>query len=156
MVNYQLNPELDCRQLYDFICQVAYDFPTPLSQKTDLHLFAEKLCLRADMVCATEGEELVGIIAGYLSNSISDIGYASILVVRREYRGLGIGKKLMQEFLAAAEKSENLKAVDLYAQNENTAAINCYVALGFQKYCLQNEPRPDDLHLIKYLKGKEA
>lgn len=41
-----------------------------------------------------------------------------------------------------------MKAIHLYADKENGAALNMYDKLGFVDWKINDEPRPEDKHLI--------
>jgi ribosomal protein S18 acetylase RimI-like enzyme len=49
-------------------------------------------------------------------------------------------------------KNKGLIGVHLYAVESNDKAVNLYNKLGFEKYTIKDEQRPNDLHLIKYFK----
>ena len=70
------------------------------------------------------------------------------------YQGRGYAKKLVKQFLEAANDAQ-LDAVHLYAVSTNTKAVSMYYQLGFEEWKLSDEPRPDDLHLIYYFRNKK-
>lgn len=80
--------------------------------------------------------------AGYLIGSItSPESYRKIkkiaeldnMLVRKEYRGQGIGTSLIKEFLKWA-KSKKMERVRVIASAENKLAINTYSKNGFRAY----------------------
>lgn len=58
--------------------------------------------------------------------------YLSRIIVKKEYRNKGIGKKLM-EFIIEYAKSLNYKELSLGVNLDNYNALNLYVKLGFNK-----------------------
>jgi phosphinothricin acetyltransferase len=79
-----------------------------------------------------DGETLVGIAMMAKYKVVS--GYKGMIedvVVSSEYRGQGIGRKLMEKLLEHA-KSEKLDAILLFSGNHRTAAISLYKSLGFK------------------------
>lgn len=93
--------------------------------------------------------------AGYTENTVNNVAYITMVASLPEYRGKGLAKQLVTEFIDRA-KSKRLKAVHLYAVRENEAAMNLYKSIGFVEWHLENEKRPEDVHLIHYLNHKTA
>ena len=75
--------------------------------------------------------------------------YLSRIIVKKEYRNKGIGKKLMN-FIIEYAKSLNYKELSLGVNLDNYNALNLYVKLGFDKiiYIGQDE----DGQYLKLLK----
>ena len=139
---------VSAKQIENFLKAVELDFPVPLSQKTDLVELSIKLSERADAFTIEDKGKIVSAVFGYIDNASGDLGYISIVATLLEYRGNGYSKKLTRDFLNKAEK-KGLKGVHLYTVRTNTAAVQLYCSLGFEEYLQENEPRPDDYHLIK-------
>lgn len=146
--------KLSKNQLLIFLQRVDKSFPTPLSEKTDLDAFADKLLEKATLVYETDEDKLVCLIAGYTENVKDGLGYASVLATLDGYRGRGLAKKCLIRFLDLA-REKGLLAVHLYTARENEKAIALYRSYGFVPYVLENEPRPDDVHLIIYFKEQK-
>ena len=87
---------------------------------------------QTDIVVCLDGEILVGIamMAKYTVISGSK-GMIEDVVVSSNYRGQGIGRKLMEKLLEQAEK-EQLNDVLLFSGHHRTAAISLYKSLGFK------------------------
>lgn len=72
-------------------------------------------------------------IAGYIGFSVmADEGYILNVAVLPEYRGSGIGRKLVQTVLEYAEEN-SLVFVTLEVRVSNETAINLYEKAGFEK-----------------------
>lgn len=142
----------EVKKVHDFLIKVDKLFPTPLSQKQELALLAEKFC-KYGLICAQydQDKNISAMLAGYIKNTPDNIGYMSVLAVLPSEQGKGISSKLIREFLAKA-KEEGLDSVHLYTDKTNIVAKELYKKLGFVPWVLKNEPRPDDLHFIYYLK----
>jgi phosphinothricin acetyltransferase len=98
-----------------------------------------------DVVICLEGDVLVGIAMMAKYKVIS--GYKGMIedvVVSSDYRGKGIGRKLMEKLLEQAEK-EKLNDVLLFSGHHRTAAISLYKSLGFKL-------KESGLYVKKYLK----
>ncbi len=137
----------DVKKIETFLRKVDHSFPVPISQKTDIHEYAEKLAEKADVMSREENGEILSAVFGYTENVICDMAYISAAATLPEHQGKGFAKELVKEFIASA-KSKGLKAVHLYAVADNLSAVRMYRHLGFQEYYPENEPRPSDLHLI--------
>ena len=60
------------------------------------------------------------------------------------------GKVAVQGFIEKA-KNAGMKAIHLYADKENKAALNMYGKLGFVDWIIPDERRPEDKHLIRWI-----
>lgn len=82
-------------------------------------------------------------IAGYLAGSIEEKGvyeliqYGEInnMLVIEEYRGIGVGKKLIDNFKEYC-KSQNIDNIKVVASFKNKDAINFYRKNGFEDFDL--------------------
>ncbi|MFS4456997.1 GNAT family N-acetyltransferase [Maribacter sp. 2304DJ31-5] len=121
------------------------DIPTGLQEQLEtlykeLNSEIEQLTLKevlitlnpAEVVCAFDGTRLIGIAMMAKYNVIS--GYKGMIedvVVSKNYRGQGIGRKLMELLLERAKKCK-LNDVLLFSGHHRTPAIGLYKSLGFQ------------------------
>jgi phosphinothricin acetyltransferase len=98
-----------------------------------------------DVVICLEDDVLVGIAMMAKYKVISGHkGMIEDVVVSSDYRGKGIGRKLMEKLLEQAEK-EKLNDVLLFSGHQRTAAIALYKSLGFKL-------KESGLYVKKYLK----
>ncbi|WP_419211680.1 GNAT family N-acetyltransferase [Maribacter sp. X9] len=87
---------------------------------------------QTDIVICMDGEILVGIAMMAKYTVVSGAkGMIEDVVVSSDYRGQGIGRKLMEKLLEQAEK-EQLTDVLLFSGHHRTAAISLYQSLGFK------------------------
>ena len=133
-----------------FLREVDYDFPVPVSSKTELSDLAEKYCKYGTLCCEYIGNRVLAMVAGYTENTPGDLGYISLVATCRESRGTGLASKLIKEFLLKASDC-SLKGVHVYTHCNNVKAINMYQKLGFVPYHPEVEPRPQDIHLIYWI-----
>ncbi len=125
---------------------------------------------RNPMVFAMDEERLVGWCD--ITRSSDDMsGHSGHLGmgVLPDYRGLGIGRRLIEAALAAA-KAENIPRVELTVYASNAAAIGLYRKTGFadegrmRSYVILrgqyvdalNMARVDEEGLARFLAGREA
>ncbi len=64
--------------------------------------------------------------------SIRTAGYVKRVVVRPEYRKLGLARQLMLHIIEYARTTLRLTAIDLHVWEQNVPAIRLYEALGFE------------------------
>lgn len=147
-----MRDKVSSEKVYDFLKKVDMSFPVPLSQKQDLMVLAEKLCVKGTLCVVTDNGEIVSMVGGYTENIIDNKAYISVVATLKEYGGKGYAKKLVKEFTDIC-KEKNIDAVHLYTVHNNTFAVNMYKSIGFTEWKIDDEPRKDDLHLIYHIGG---
>ncbi len=138
------------QELYNFLKKVERLFPVPLSEREQLTVLASKFEKYGTVSYVRESGKIVAICAGYTNDQEQRLGYISVVASLPEYTNKGYGKVAVQSFIEKA-KDAGMKAIHLYADRENEAALNMYEKLGFVDCVLPNEPRPKDKHLIRWL-----
>ena len=108
---------------------------------------AEKCIQKADIFAKRIEGELAGLAIGYITHSFSKISFLSIVAVGKKYRGMGVAKEVLKQYLRAVHNA-GFFAADVYTKHENKIAVQMYKNMGFVEYKIENEPRPEDLHLI--------
>lgn len=87
---------------------------------------------------AEENEKIIGLIDGYIldnNHHIEKVGYLDHLCVKKDYRKLGIAKKLIDDF-SIKMKNKKVGYIKLNAFENNIPAINLYKKLGFKEYSI--------------------
>ncbi|TLP81393.1 GNAT family N-acetyltransferase [Maribacter sp. ACAM166] len=126
-------------QLTELYKQLNADL-TQLDLKTILSGYSP-----TDVAIYMDGETLAGIALMAKYKVISGHkGMIEDVVVSSDYRGKGIGRKLMEKLLEQAEK-EKLNDVLLFSGHHRTAAISLYKSLGFKL-------KESGLYVKKYVK----
>ena len=106
-------------------------FPIPWPERSYRYELTEN---RASTLLVAERETEIGahMVAGYLGYwLITDEAHISTLAVHPEYRGLGIGRQLLQVGLQRARSSGARKAT-LEVRSGNAVAIGLYRRFGFE------------------------
>lgn len=137
------------QNLLDFLREVDQTFPVALSAKQDLELLSRKLYDNGTLCAAMHGNKIVSLVAGYTKHIINNTAYISIVATLKEGQNKGYASKLLNDFLTIA-KEEKLHAVHVYTVSSNIPAVALYKKYQFIEYHPTNEPRPADLHLIRY------
>lgn len=109
-------------------------FVPPLSGRVDLGAYAKKLFERSERMEAWRKDVLVGLIAVYLRDDKT--AFVSNVSVLKEFEGLGIAGKLMQDCLSYLQH-ERIAAVELEVNAGNSRAITFYEKFGFK--CADNK-----------------
>lgn len=130
-----------------FLQKVDRDFPIPLSSKQNLQEYAQKITEYAT-ICAIEDDgNIIAAAIGYTEHLPEKMAYLAVVATVPDYRGRGLAAKCVKQFITQCQ-SKQIPAVHLYTAVDNIRAIHMYESMGFRKYFPENEPRPDDLHLI--------
>lgn len=138
------------QELYNFLKKVERLFPVPLSEREQLTTLASKFETYGTVSYVRENGKIIAICAGYTNDQEQRLGYISVVASLPEYTNKGYGKVAVQGFIEKA-KNAGMKAIHLYADKENKAALNMYGKLGFVDWIIPNELRPEDEHLIRWL-----
>lgn len=96
----------------------------------NLDSYAEKISKKGIVLIAEYSEQVLGYIVFYMNDEINKKGYISQIAVNQKYRGLGIGKKLIDQCLGVAEEKKFLKVM-LEVDKVNESAIKFYEKLDF-------------------------
>lgn len=124
-------------------------FPVHLSSKVSLDQYADKLLQYATICAEFDGKDIIGAVIGYTDRLSDNIAYISLVGCLPDYQNRGIAKKLLFQFFEVC-RNKRIPAVHLYTDVTNYKAIKLYSSLGFEEYRVDNEARPDDVHLIYY------
>jgi len=83
------------------------------------------------MVVAKDGERIVGMGFLYLIIHVGRrSGHVEDVVVDKDYRGQGLGERIMKDLIGAARKNK-LETIYLTSKPERLAANHLYQKLGF-------------------------
>jgi ribosomal protein S18 acetylase RimI-like enzyme len=106
------------------------NFSAPLRHRIDIADYAGKICANAVTFEAWSGRTLVGLVAAYLNDRASRIGYITNVSVVREFMGHGIATALLGRCLGRA-RQEGMIAVRLEVRADSHDAIRAYLKSGF-------------------------
>ncbi len=148
------NTNFTQQQIYDFLLAIDKDYPTPISDKVELFSYSEKLYEKAHVNTVIKNNKIVSLVAGYTENITNNIAFIALVGTLSDYRGKGYAQKLINEFIYDCRKLK-INGIHLYAVKENTAAISMYEKIGFEAYIINDEPRPNDEHLVYWIKEKK-
>jgi ribosomal protein S18 acetylase RimI-like enzyme len=118
-------------------------FFEPMQSRLDITKFSEKIYQNADQYWVYNDENKVGFMAVYFNHPTKEFGYITTISISKEFQGIGIGKRLLEE--AKSHASENgFKKIRLQVHSNNITAQNLYTKFGFEMiendglYCLMS------------------
>lgn len=79
---------------------------------------------------AIKDKEIVGLLG---VKQIMDIVEIRNIVVRKVYRGKGIGRNLLTYFLKEVQKNDTIQKIELEVNEKNEIAIQLYKKQGFKE-----------------------
>lgn len=72
-----------------------------------------------------------GFIAYYCNKNLAKV-YITMVLVRAQYRGLGIGKGLVEFVLNTTQRNKEFLSCELEVDDKNEVAYNMYKSMGFK------------------------
>lgn len=117
--------------------------PYPIT-KENLHSFLEKNAMEwtDSAYVATEDNGKVTGFFCYSVNVDDNSGFLKLIVVDREKRGAGYGKKMLQLALKYAFEITGVELVRINVFDENAAAKHCYEKIGFVEESISKDIFP--------------
>lgn len=120
---------LDYHQFWEYLKEVDNLLIPPLSSRVDLAEYAERVCNRAILFVAKDGEEWVGVEAVYF-NEYPEFSFTTHLSVKKEYQEGGkIGMELMLRQLRYL-KEHRTKGLRFSIRKSNKALLNYHLKTG--------------------------
>ncbi len=152
MKPYLINQGVSYEALVAFVDRVHKLLPRPgRVGKFDAREYAKKLYDIA-LICAEVKEgEICSAAIGYVDNLVNNMAYITLVGTMPEYQRFGYASKQIIRFIDYCKKRSDIVGVHIYCVKENKAAYSCYKNLGFVDYSPEDEPRPDDCHLVYWL-----
>lgn len=126
-------------KLTQYLHEVDKDFEIPLSNKTDLGIYAMKLLTHGIVLVSLESDVINGLLAGYCNDTSSCNATISILSVKKQSRGMGIAHQLISKMIDSCRKAGMRK---ILVDSVNPVAIYSYQSSGFHIIkCESNDER---------------
>ena len=117
--------------LFTFLKRVDNDFYPPLSEKTNLALYVDKILDKAILFCdLTDSGTIKGLIVVYANDYARKYAYIPLVCVDPFYRNQGIAGNLLAEAIQYL-KSLKGKIQILGIHSNNPIAIKLYKDFGF-------------------------
>jgi ribosomal protein S18 acetylase RimI-like enzyme len=111
--------------IYDHLMKCDTVFIAGLKARTTIKEYAEKIVTAAVRFEAVLGSELIGLVACYFNNKVTNEGYITNVSLVKGYTGKGIASRLMQNTIQYADDNKFNK-IKLEVETGNHAAIALY------------------------------
>jgi RimJ/RimL family protein N-acetyltransferase len=133
----------DAQRLLDFINPIIRE-PARILLNKELTIAFEETYVRESLL-SIEKADLIKILGVYgeqviasvdvkrQRDKMSHIGLLGISI-QKDFRGVGLGRILIEEVIGLAKSDMKLKKIILSANKENTAAVSLYKKMGFTQY----------------------
>lgn len=115
--------------------------------------------VRENLIVAEVNGEVIGWISfhSYNPKRLSHTG-SMTLMITKNHRGMGVGKKLLKELLKWAEKNPLIEKVSLGVFSTNQRAISLYKSMGFieegrkiKEFKFSDKEYVDDILMYKFV-----
>jgi ribosomal protein S18 acetylase RimI-like enzyme len=115
-----------------WIAEFGEFLPNPLVERIDVGAYADKL-LKHGMICIVSiAEQPAGLAAMYANDQLGKTAYVSLLAVRPDARGHGVGAKLV-EACSAHAREQGMLRMRLQTLASNSEVVRFYEHLNFVK-----------------------
>lgn len=102
-----------------------------MQSRLDITKFSEKIYHNAAQYWVFNNEKKIGFMAVYFNHPTREFGYITTISIIKEFQGIGLGKRLLEEAISHA--SENgFKKIRLQVHSNNIKAQNLYTKNGFE------------------------
>lgn len=116
--------------LLDYLNLFSTEPLIPLSQRVNIEEYVHKMKQSGTSFEAWSRNDLIGILVAYINDYINKRAFITYFRVKPEYRGCGIGKKLLNDLFSACQQA-HFNTIGLEVDMDNTKALNLYQARGF-------------------------
>ncbi|MFA6269122.1 MAG: GNAT family N-acetyltransferase [archaeon] len=126
------------------------EFVPPLSTRGDSVKLKIRDTDKSEIIVAEENNILKGIVVYWIYYPPVKTAYLHWLIVKPEFRGRGIGTKLMKKAISRL-KGHGVKIIKLVTYSTKVSALNIYYSLGFKLYYTKRNLKGPGIHKV-YLK----
>lgn len=130
MPDVKLMVGVDSEAVYDFFLRINNDFIPPLSDIVNIKNYATKLIEKSKIFASFDNGKLIALCGVYATDTVNNSAFVSMLAVDENYRGLGLGIKLMNVMECELTRKKIAK-IQLEVFKNNTNAIFMYKKLGY-------------------------
>ena len=116
--------------IYKFLKICDDLFVNRLSSMVNLSEYSEKISKKSLQACYYVNGDLVGMSAFYTNNQKEKIAYISIICIKEDYQGKGIGKILLNETIKHI-KTMGFHSIKMEVNKKNKRSFNLYKKFGF-------------------------
>ena len=114
----------------DHLTECSHLFIPPLDTYIDIKRYSKKLFSNAITFEAWDDGKLIGLIAIYLNDFDSKIGFITNVSIAENYLGCGLATELIKRSIEFS-RGEKIKKISLEVNRNNNKAISLYKKCGF-------------------------
>ena len=112
-------------------------FVPPLHTYVDIPVYAQKIYNHANTYEFWKNNELIGLLAIYMTDCLHGNSFITNVSVVPEYQGKEIALYLVKEAIQSS-RLQGFRSVDLQVDEQNLKALRLYEKLGFHPLSLDN------------------
>ena len=127
MVIEQIN---SCESIYNLLLEFDHCFPHLKEKISDYRTFSEKLQKYANVFVVKDETSNIALTCFYANDFQNFCGYITLIGVKSECRGLGLGGYLL-DFTEETMKKIGMKSIRLEVDRDNYNAQCFYLKKGF-------------------------
>ncbi len=142
----QLENNFDRILISEILNEVNNDFKPPLDKRINIDEYSQKLFDNSVIYYAKKDDIYIGFIAFYCNNMETKIAYVPMIAIMSEFRGQGIGSKLL-DIAIAHIKNNGFRKIEIETW-EGSKAIFLYQKKGFMITKIQSD-RIDGIRSVK-------
>ncbi|WGW10863.1 GNAT family N-acetyltransferase [Saxibacter everestensis] len=120
--------EIDATDLRDWLINAQTDFWDERDLRDQHHPVWFRQFGSDGLVARSDGTT-VGYLLGVVP--VSGVAYVHLVAARRDHRGMGIGRKLYESFIAKA-KQQGARSIEAMTSAGNSSSIAFHTAIGFR------------------------
>jgi len=111
---------------------VAFEdcFPYLKEKVTSLFEYAQKVINCGNVLLAMENGKVIGLCAFYDNDETQNVGYITLIGVKKDYRNRQVGRALLTE-CEEVMKTKGMKSIKLEVDNDNVAKF-FYMHMGYK------------------------
>lgn len=120
-------------QIQGHLDQCDGHFSPRLSDRVNLHEYAEKLAAHSERFEAWADAALVGLVAIYVNDEKTQLAHVSNVSVAPEWQGRQLAQKLISSAIEHA-RSLHFSLIELTVDERSRGAVHVYTKIGFKVY----------------------
>ena len=130
--------KLSFEQVRQFLMETDKEFPTQLSTRVNIDVYAKKLSEFSDFAVCWDGDDIIGMISCYTNRPPH--GYISNVCVKKSYQGQNVFSMLFL-LLMTNLKTIGIHYLRLEVNYDNDRAHSIYERYGFKELGISPDSR---------------
>jgi ribosomal protein S18 acetylase RimI-like enzyme len=106
------------------------NFIPPLSERVNINEYSKKIAEKAITFEAWSGNDLVGLLAAYFNDTVTQTAFITNVSLLKDYMGAGIAAELLKKCIKYAKENKT-KSIELEVAKDNEHAVAFYKKFNF-------------------------